>query len=222
MSTRIEDLLRQLESDDDNSRRYAAEDLGDLGDKQAIPALIKALEDSVIAVREAAVDALIAIGGKEVSEQVVSLLYSEDAWLRNYATEILEELGTAAVETVRALCSSSSSDIRKFAADILGKIGEVSELEAFEEITKLLDDENINVAAAAAEALGRIGDPAAIPILADHLNRHPWLQCNVIHAISQIGGHSAREVINNIDPETLSQEATPYYEAAVAILKIGR
>jgi len=222
MGNTLEDLLKELDSQDEADRRYAIEDLGELGDEKAIPALVKALGDPAIAVREAATDALIAIGGQEVCRHVIALLDSEDAWLRNYATEILEQLGPDAVEGVIELCKSESSDIRKFALDILGRIGEVNEVNAFEEIIELLDDENINVAAAAAEALGRIGDPAAIPVLASHLWGDPWLQCNVIHAISQIGGSEARRVIESIDPASLSKEATPYYEMAVSMLGVSR
>ncbi|MBW1730167.1 MAG: HEAT repeat domain-containing protein [Deltaproteobacteria bacterium] len=220
MSLSIADLLKHLNSEDATDRRYAAEDLGDLNHPAAIPALIKALEDPVVAVREAAVDSLITIGGKDVCEQVIPLLGSDDAWLRNYATEILEQIGVDAVEGVRKLCESPSSDIRKFALDVLGKIGELTDVDAFEEIAARLDDENVNVAAAAAEALGRIGDPAAIPILADYVYSSPWLQCNVIHAIYQIGGDGARQVIENIDPEKLSSEAQPYYETAKTLLGV--
>jgi len=219
MTSGVDDLLKELQSEDEADRRYAAEDLGDLGDKEAIPGLVKALQDPVIAVREAAADALVTIGGKEVAEQVVPLLDSDDAWLRNYAAEILEQIGPDAVEPLRSLCKSDSNDLKKFAVDILGRIGEVNELDVFEEITELLDDENVNVAGAAAEALGRIGDPAVIPLLAEHLNGPPWLQCNIIHALCQIGGDGARAVIESIDPDSLAQEANPYYEMALAMLK---
>jgi len=212
MNADINELLGGLRSEDATERRYAAEDLGGLNDPAAVQALVKTLEDPVVGVREAAVESLIAIGGREVCEKVIPLLDSEDASLRNYALEILEDLGADAIESLVGLCDSPSSDIRKFALDVLGKIGELCGVNAIGVITSRLDDENVNVAGAAAEALGRIGDPASIPALAGHLGGPPWLQCNVLNAIAQIGGEEARGVISRIDPEQLAPEARYYYE----------
>ncbi|MBW2031856.1 MAG: HEAT repeat domain-containing protein [Deltaproteobacteria bacterium] len=218
MSADINELLKDLRSEDATDGRYAAEDLGGLNDPAAVHALVKALEDPVVGGREAAVESLIAIGGREGCENVIPLLGSEDAYLRNYAIEILEHLGADAIESLVNLCDSPSSDLRKFAMDVLGKIGELCDVNAIGVITSGLDDENVNVAGAAAEALGRIGDPAAIPALAGHLGGHPWLQCNVLNAIAQIGGKEARGVISRIDPEQLAPEARFYYEMAESVL----
>ncbi|MBW1735103.1 MAG: HEAT repeat domain-containing protein [Deltaproteobacteria bacterium] len=218
MSAVIDELLNDLKSGDDADRRYAAEDLGDLGDPAAVPALVKALEDPVVAVREAAVESLIIIGGREVCKQVIPLLDSDAASVRNYAIEILEQIGPDAVEDLIAICDSPSSDMRKFAMDILGKIGELSDVDAFGAIASRLKDENINVAGAAAEALGRLGNPAAIPVLAELLDGEPWLQCNALNAIAQIGGKAARQVISDMDPERLAPEVKIYYDMARGML----
>ncbi|MBW1956667.1 MAG: HEAT repeat domain-containing protein [Deltaproteobacteria bacterium] len=222
MSPAIDELLKELKSEDATDRCDAVEDLGDLCDPAAVPALVKVLEDPVAAVREAAVDSLVVIGGREVCEQVTPLLGSDHTALRNYATEILEQLGPDATESLVEICGSPSSDIRKFALDILGKIGELSDINAIGVIASRLDDKNVNVAGAAAEALGRIGDPAAIPVLAEHLKGEPWLQCNVVNAIAQIGGEEAKEIISRIDPEQLVPEARYCYEMAESILGINK
>ncbi|MBW1722615.1 MAG: HEAT repeat domain-containing protein [Deltaproteobacteria bacterium] len=214
MGPTFTELLKDLRSEEESDRRYAVEDLGDLGDPAAIPVLVKALEDEAVAVREAAADSLIAIGGKEVCEQVLPLLSSDDARIRNYATEILEQVGAEAVEGLIRLLGDSSPDVRKFSLDVLGKIGELSEIRAIKDIGSLLDDENVNVASAAAEALGRIGDPSAVPVLVKHLSGEPWLQCNILSALSQIGGEEVRKVFLGIDPERLAPEARYYYDMA--------
>ena len=66
MTDRHDLLIEQLASPDPTSRRYAAEDLGDLHDACAVPALVEAVRDPEVAVREAAVDALVVIGGQAV------------------------------------------------------------------------------------------------------------------------------------------------------------
>ncbi|MBW1960896.1 MAG: HEAT repeat domain-containing protein [Deltaproteobacteria bacterium] len=220
MSPAIDELLNDLKSGDEADRRYSAEDLGDLGDPAAAPALIKALKDPAVAVREAAVESLIIIGGREVCKQVMPLLGSDTASLRNYAIEILEQIGPDAVDDLIALCDSPSSDMRKFALDILGKIGELSDVDAFEVIASRLKDENINVACAAAEALGRLGNPAAVPVLAELLDAEPWLQCNALNAIAQIGGKTARQVLSDMDPERLAPEVRFYYDMARGMLRM--
>jgi HEAT repeat protein len=214
----LEELLRNLGSEDDVTRRYASEDLGELGDEAAIPALIRALEDPVIAVREAAADGLVAIGGLEVSRQVAHLMSSDNTPLRNAGLEILEAMGSDAVEVLIQCCSSPSSDIRKFALDILGKIGEVSEIHATGLLIVMLNDVNINVAGAAAEAIGRVGDSVALPALVSHLDSESWLQCNVMHAIARIGGEAAMEALGKVDVDRLSPEALHYYHMAVDLL----
>ncbi len=222
MNYSIEELLNALEHDDPIERRYAAEDLGEFGDPGAVPALIKALDDPDRAVREAAADALINISGEEVVKAVVPLLYSEVVHLRNYATEVLAQLGSEAIPALLQECESENADVRKFAIDVLGQLGEVHRIPDIQPILKLLNDENVNVAASAAEALGRIGDPDAIPELAKYLDGPPWLQCNVLHAISQIGGKQARETLEQIDPEKLASEAKYYYGMALKHLNMDK
>jgi len=118
-------------------------------------------------------------------------------------------------------CSSPEVDVRKFVIDIIGQIGEVHRISDVSPIIHLLNDENINVAAAAAEALGRISDPSVIPILAQHLSGPPWMQCNIIHAIAEIGGQQAMEVLKAVDPKSLSKEARYYYDMALKRVNSG-
>ena len=222
MNLDIKQLIEELQSEDEADRRYAAEDLGELGAAEAIPHLVKALEDPSVGVREAATDALIAIGGEEVVRAVIPLLYSENPPLRNYATEILEHTGKDAPGEIMKLCESPSVDVRKFALDILGKIGEVQRLESLEPIIRCLQDEDVNVAGAAAEALGKIGDPEVIPILTRLLDDKLWLQCNAINAIAQIGGKRAEQALESVQVETLSNEARYFYQMAMEKLKSER
>jgi len=216
----LDKLLRDLESEDDVIRRDASEELGASGAALAIPVLIRALEDPVIAVREAAADGLAAIGGQAVCRQVVPLMASDNTALRNFGLEILKALGADAIDALIACCSSPSSDIRKFALDVLGKIGEVSEINATGLLVGMLDDANINVAGAAAEALGRVGDATALPSLVAHLTGESWLQCSILHAIGRIGGEEALKALAKVELERLSPEVRYYYRMASDMLNL--
>ncbi len=138
MTDRHDLLIEQLASHDPTTRRYAAEDLGDLHNACAVPALVEAVRDPEVAVREAAVDALVAIGGQAVSEHVAPLLETEDVALRNYAIEILERVGPESIDVLVAACKSASPDVRKFALDILGKVARGCAGKCLEAVAALL------------------------------------------------------------------------------------
>ncbi len=214
-------LLADLKAPDAEVRRFAIEDLGDAGEAAAIPHLVTCLNDPAVSVREAAADALVAIGGEAVGKAVIPLLYSENTALRNLATEILEQVGGECIEDLLALCSSPSADIRKFVVDILGKIGEVTHIENIAPIITCLADDNPNVAGAAAEALGKIGNTRAIKPLLEAMSGQEWLQCNVIDAIAQIGGREARQALKDINPENLGKEAAFFYSMAMERVRTG-
>jgi HEAT repeat protein len=221
MTDRRDLLIEQLASLDPTTRRYAAEDLGDLHCARAVPALVEAIRDPEVAVREAAVDALVAVGGKAVSEQVAPLLETEDAALRNYAIEILERVGPESIDVLVAACNSASPDVRKSALDILGKVARGSAGKCLEAVAARLGDDNPNVAGSAAEALGRMGDSQVIPHLTKHLGDPPWMQLCVFSALSQIGGEAALKALSSVEVGQMSPVTKHFYDAALKVAKVS-
>ena len=212
----MEKLLKQLESEDETERRYAAEDLADFKDSVVIDALVDRLKDPVRAVAEAAVESLIIIGGGEVCRKTIPLLYSESSSTRNYAIEVLEKVGESDLEAITILLKDENHDVRKFAADILGYISEIGGEDAYLPLVKTIRDENVNVAAAAAEALGKLGNERAIPFLVKEIADEPWMQCNIIQAISEIGGEKAVEALESMkELESLAPESKFVLEQAL-------
>ncbi len=210
----LQELLEELAGSDAEARRYAAEDLGDLGDPAAVEALVGALRDPAVAVREAAAEALIAIGGEAVCRAVLPLLDDDDSAVRNLALEVFEKLRVEAIPASIELYGSASHDLRKIAVDTLGKIEETRETEGYGLLLRALDDPHINVAAAAAEALGRLGGSAAITALGGAVGRHPWLDATIFLSLARIGTPEAVAKLAEIEVEELSGDARYALRAA--------
>ena len=216
----LEDMLEELVSGDEETRRFAAEDLGDTGDSAAVPGLTAALRDDSVAVREAATDALIAIGGEPVCNAMIPLLDDADTAVRNLAIEVFERLWAHAIPACIELYASSSSDLRKIAVDTLGKIEETrGSDEGFATLVSALDDPHINVATAACEALGRVGGKDAVKALADHVGRHAWMDSTIFLSLAKIGSPEAKKELEKIRPEKLTPDALYALKAAREMTK---
>jgi len=195
VSDQIAELIRDLLSSDESTRRFAVEDLGDLGDVRAVEPLIPVLFDPVPAIREAAVDALKAIGGEETVSAVVPALRTDNAAVRNAASEILQTIGEPAIPQLEKLLEDDDVDVRKFAVDIMAVIGSPLAEKAF---VRALEDRDVNVSAAAAEALGEIGSHASVEPLVQSLKASSWTRCSVAKSLGQIGGAEAARALQQL------------------------
>lgn len=203
----ISKSINDLSSSDETVRRMAAEDLGDIGNEEAIDALLELFSDDSIAVQEAAEDALIKIGGEEAIQKIIPMLQSNQANLRNFATEMLENLGVKAVPTLSDLLKNADHDVRKFAVDVLGIVGCD---EGVKPLIAALDDPHVNVSSGAAEALGNIGNVECVDHLIKKLSGDPWLVYAVIESLGKIADKKAVAPLINLahedDPVLLSSK----------------
>ena len=188
----IDKLIADLQHEDEKTRRYAAEDLGFEQVVDSIPYLVQGLEDQSIAVSEACANALIKIGGEQVARQIAPALASENVRLRNHASEIMNLLGDPAVPVLAELMSSDDHDVRMFAVDNLVYIASKSSTEI---LIKALEDENVNVAAAAAVGVGKVGESHHLSVLKDYLDSEIWMKCAVLTGMGNLGNKEAIEYI---------------------------
>ena len=188
---KIRTLINELGSHDGAKRRFAAEELS-AGDERAVYPLIKALKDKNHGVQDAAMRSLIEIGG-EITAYMVLPLLREDAFLRNTAVIILQEIGAAAIPLLGPLFSDKDDDIRKFALDMVCEIGVCDRPEALIDILKT--DPNPNVRVSAAKALGVLHYAPGVPALIDSLRDTEWVCFSALEALSSIKDNSSVEAV---------------------------
>ncbi len=215
MGTDTMALLVNLRDSDDDVRRDAAEGLQHSPTPEVINALVETLSDPNRGVAEAAENSLLNIRGSLVIQKVIPLLSSEEPKLRNFSFEMLSEIGNDSINDIIALLKDDDKDLRKFAVDILGELNEPACVNA---LIVALDDSDINVAAAAAESLGKINAQGAIPELVRKIDSDVWMQCSVIKSLSMFNDEKANKELYRILP-TLS--GMSLYSAISALSEMG-
>src|SRR2546422_806587 len=166
MSDRVLEEIAALKDEDWALREEAATLLGEFRDPRAVGPLVEAPHDEDRAVREAATTALRKIGppAAPALATLLAAVRHEEWVLRLHACEALGKIG--AEEAVVPLCEVMLHDrdmaVRQDAAKALGSIGHPA---AFEALEKAVTD--LSVRPYAVDALGKLKDPRAVPILID-------------------------------------------------------
>jgi HEAT repeat protein/3',5'-cyclic AMP phosphodiesterase CpdA len=185
-------------SDDELKREY----LNYLKWTEPLALMLELVEDEAQAVRvvKLALEVDLRLGARlagavkpEFQTQTVSLV-SGLAIPQLLKIQLLEitKSEKAIPELVKAL-NDEDSDVRRRAAEALGKIGSDA---AIEELVKALNDEDSDVRRRAAEALGKIGSDAAIEELVKALNHeNSSVRRSVANALLNIGSDAAIEAL---------------------------
>lgn len=173
-----------LTSQDPCVRRDACESLGEGKNLEFIPLLTGRLGDDDTGVREAALNALIAIGGRKVAEAVSPLLKTESAVMRNMGIEILEHLGPEAFPVIASLLNDPDDDVVKFAVDI---IANTREERAVGLLFALINHANPNVRASVAVCLGKLKAESSVPVLLSALqDGEEWVRFSAVEGLGLI------------------------------------
>lgn len=193
-SQRVTALIAALRDSDAEVRRAAANSLGQLEDKRAVPGLMTALRDDDAEVRQQAAWALGQLEDKRAVEGLVAALKDANTDVRRKSAWALGQLeDQSAAPALAAALKDSDADVRKTAAWGLGQL----ELRtAPEALIEALKDSNADVRRTAAWALSEMGDARAVPALRGMLNdTDPDARKNAIHALGQIRDSSAMQAI---------------------------
>jgi HEAT repeat protein len=126
---RVFETLSPKRPDDLLVRRYLVLVLGRLGEREAVPALVKAASAEDPDTRLYAVWALGKIGDPEGFETVLASSQSEDAGARKMAAYVLGSLGDPrAIPRLQVLAEDRVADVRWNAAIALAQLGDASGL----------------------------------------------------------------------------------------------
>ncbi len=208
-------LIVALKNPDRRVRRKAScvidnigYELKEVGDFQAIDPLIDALKDPTSVVRSHSVTALGKIGGPQALPAVLSALKTEavrsalDIGVCYRAIEAPHRLGETAAECLIPALEHPDRAIRRKAATLLGKTGEVG---AVDLLIGALADQHPRVRSRAAHALGRIGNAAAVePLTIALKDTAPSVRINALHALGRFGELAVAALISVLGDPVVS------------------
>jgi len=178
----LQDIRFALQSDDEEIRRSALQSLRDFPRSDAQSLLFTAMGDESWRVRKEAVECYICSKPDLDSiEQLLNLLRDDDnAGLRNSAAEAVIRLGSVCASPLMAMVQDQDADVRKFVVDVMGAVGDPIFVPA---LLHALNDSEVNVASAAAEQLGLLGEVDA----AEHLMKAILARDEVLFRFSALG-----------------------------------
>jgi HEAT repeat protein len=185
----IQPLLRALKDTEDEVRIAACLALGYFRDPSTFDDITNVLlDDPKIEVRQAAARALGNTGHPAALPYLLEALHDSYWWYeREYAASDLllaiEKMGVTAVNPLIEALQDKEGTVRKFAALLLGKLGDPR---AIEPLGMALYDMHHEVGKVSAESLAQFGG-SAVDVLMEALS-HPemWIRIHSITALSRI------------------------------------
>ncbi|RMH10001.1 MAG: HEAT repeat domain-containing protein [Nitrospirae bacterium] len=187
-SDTVAEHIRALKDEDWGVREDAARALGVCRDPRSVRPLIEALHDTDRAVRDAATEALMAIGEPAV-EDVGRSLYDPNMAVQEAAASILATIGDERViAPLRTALCSPDWVVRMHAARALGRLKAV---EAVGTLILLLQDPVPTVRQESVHALQAIGRPAVRTLLQSLHDRDWRVRLRATEALGILGSAEA-------------------------------
>ena len=177
--------------------RSAASFLGqNLHYEPASDALFDLLDHQYDDVKEAALDACVAVGGAAMQTRFQALYQGLDPLKRLMAVYALGKIDAAAnLELLKSALEDENPEIRKHALEALSSLSNQSDLWV-EMLGQRLFDENRDVRQTVVEILGRCYSPQSIPHLRHALNdADDWVK---VRALEVIGQHKVLDAIPDV------------------------
>ncbi|MFU8821753.1 MAG: HEAT repeat domain-containing protein [Gammaproteobacteria bacterium] len=163
--------IGQLRQRDPWNRERAAELLGLARVPRSIGPLIDALDDPELDVRMRAARALGELGGPRARAALLAALTDENRWSAIRIADLLADMGDGVLDELRVTFPCLGRGARLAAIDVMARVGDEGMGQLF---VTLLDDEDSDVRARSAAALGRIGYRPAVPELLRRLRDAAW------------------------------------------------
>ena len=214
----VQELIAELKSRQWYSRAQAARDLGVIGAKRAIGGLTAALEDDHPDVRFQAIQALIVLVGADALRTIFRVGGRLSTWnMMGLSVIVLRFKEDVVPHLIEGLYAADQSFVL-FCIEMLAEIGFVSAVEPLRRIAT--DYPNVVVRAKAIEALGRLGDERAEPLLLKNAsNPYPVMRLRALQALRKVGSPAALPVLEERLREGPLEEKIA---AARAMARTGR
>jgi HEAT repeat protein len=153
MSATPAPVVALLSEDDPEARRLGAQRISELSGDEAVGLLLRALGDRDWRVRKEAVAVSSTVQPRAAVLHLLARALDDhdNVGLRNASVEALVLIGTDAVPVAVRALGDLDADGRKLAVEVLGGVPDAAGTAA---LARALDDEDVNVRVAAAEALG--------------------------------------------------------------------
>ena len=177
-------IVTDLGADDSDARRWAIYDLEQFPPEMIVDHLVAGTRDDHRAVREAASEVLENVPGELCLPLLTPLLGDKRIEVRNLVAVLISKFGDSAVNYLIAALNVDDEDVRKFSADILGL---AHSADAVEGLAKAIYDPVSNVGVSAAEALGKIKSPKALPFLMEAYTKRDYVRRECAEAIGLLG-----------------------------------
>jgi hypothetical protein len=198
-------------------RARAAADLGLIHFADAVPALLNALHDRDLRVRQAAVWAVGQVGGPTSLTSLVRLLGDQSLPVAQRAQEVLAERGREVVDAILAYAGSTASRAGRLATiELIGwlRITTGSHL-----LLGFMSDMDPEVRVKSVKAAAAIGDPNFLQTFHARLEDSSWpVRCQAAKGLSLIGSPESvpRLTIALRDPQWWVR-----FYAATALAELG-
>lgn len=195
------ELLKRLENDDYMVQKETIRELEKYNEPVVIERLVGLLiKNQNKMIEEVLMETFKKMGGSCLISAFLGLLGHEDVSVRNFAFELLTEVGNQDIGLIIKQINNPDRNVRKFIVDILGSIGDKN---AVGPLVSLLEDEDVNVVQGAVEALGKIGDDSVAEKLVEILPvSHPWVQYTILDVLARIGNENTFSNILKMPWET--------------------
>jgi HEAT repeat protein len=178
--------LAKLRSIRATTRAHAAADLGLSHAPEASPALLKALNDKDVRVRQAAVWALGQVAVPATLKGLVRLLGDRNALVAHRAQEVLAERGREVAESILYYAEATTSRSGRLAAIQL--IGWLRIAAGAGLLLVFMTDLDPEIRVKSVKAAAAIGDPSFITCFHDRLEDSSWpVRCQAAKGLSIFG-----------------------------------
>ncbi len=151
---------------------------------------------------------------RELWPKLVGMLRDEDWWVRERVTDVLVEMaGRELIPHIAALLSDQYDVVRRFAVEVLGRLGDPQVLGAL--ITRAREDSDWWVKEKAVEAMVALKDERAIPYIVELMRADADIRLSCLQALLEIG---ARDVVPHV-AEMLGSDDGDIRLAALSALR---